>query len=363
MQKNNFVLHEHTRGDNSHLDIRFEIENGLMGFTLDSDSLKLSNDASESNKILAAIKPIQPKEWLTVSGEIEPGNAGASKQNPTRFKILDTGAYELGVREEDILEVFMHGKRFDGRFLFEKLSLEKENNLKDKKAWFMWKPINQIPYVLGRKEFNVDHSALSAEWQEKIPAELKWWGKNWNKERIKNAIETARLIFQKRNMLTNNLHFSLHEKTTEKIKRYVLRLSNGIYYELDSNPLDKKAEINGIKKTFSDIGNSMNEKNNLLDKGIIDDIDSKSSFMRLKFTGTKLRGIWEAKKNNDFWMFSAASLQKPTPKIKNVELTEQQKAMILYRSKENNLSLSGIADEVGCSKASVIYHQRKMGLR
>ncbi len=54
----------------------------------------------------------------------------------------------------------------------------------------------------------------------------------------------------------------------------------------------------------------------------------------------------------------------PKPVKPYIQLTDPQKALIMYRTKvSTEMSLSTIASEVGCSKPAVIYWQNKLGLR
>ena len=119
-----FVLQEHIRGKSSHLDLRLEVNSHLIGFTLDDpgrvgDPLRFKNDAeySSAHKVLCQIKSRQPKDWLKVEGEIEPGKVGATKELPAKFKILDSGTYEMGAQKPYLLEVFLKGSTYKGRFI------------------------------------------------------------------------------------------------------------------------------------------------------------------------------------------------------------------------------------------------------
>ncbi len=275
-----FVIQEHVRGKSAHMDIRFVVNNHLIGFTLDDpgrvgDPLRFSNDAEKSsaNKVLAQPKSRQPKDWLKVKGEIEPGKIGAAKNLPARFTIVDKGMYEMGAQKTNFLEVWLKGNKYNGRFIFRKLPRPSDTERARKKpfVWFVWKPIKQRPYVLSNRGINDEYvpqkgrSALPKVWEDKIPNELKWWEKNWTGDRAIAAIKSIRQIFLKRNILSRE--------------------------KLDS------------QKTH-----------------------------------------------------------KPSGKLKDIELTDQQKADIGILSKKD-FSLSNIARLVGCSKGTVVYHQKKQGLR
>ena len=401
-----FVLQEHIRGKSSHLDIRFGVNDHLIGFTLDDpgrvgDPLRFRDDAeySSKHKVLAQMKSRRPKEWLKTQGVIGPGEVGATKFLPAKFKILDKGMYEMGAQKAFLLEVFLKGSKYKGRFIFRKLPKRaewKEKAGKKPFVWFAWKPIDQTPYVLSsraiRKEFvpPKGRSALPKEWEDKIPSVLRWWEKNWQGERALTTLKSIRQIFLKRNILTlEKLNFTLQRRwwKGQKVIRDVpvenwwLKFSNGIYFEMDANPLSQKKGINAIKKTFTDIKKSMDFEGEIppgkpgnpnkkipahieiLDKGKMETIATSERFNSFKFFGSKLKGFWIAKAANGAWVFETSQAAPKPKKLSSIELTELQIGSIYKRTKEGNLSLQKISDDVGCSRESVIVWQRKMGLR
>ncbi len=396
-----FVIQEHQRGRSSHLDFRLEMDNHLIGFTLDDPGkvgvpLRFRNDEeySSKNKILSQLKNRQPNEWLSIKGLINPGEAGAAKNIPTRFKLLDKGTYELGTQKLHLLEVFLKGSRYKGRFLFEKLPRREELKEKAGKkalAWFVRKPIVQVPYVLSSRAIKLNwvppkgRSALPSEWEEKIPKELRWWEKNWEGRRATASIESIRQIFLKRNILTlERLKFKLQrlswegQKTPEK---WWLKFSNGIYYILDANPQVKKEGINAVKKIYAGtkfwnlekgevrpemLGNpnKMVDTNiETLEKGTLDQIESTERFSSFRFFGKKFKGFWTAKSTNESLVFESSQANTKHGLSKNNNLSEWQLGSIYYLSRNNRLSLQDVANNVGCSKESVIYWQKKLGFR
>jgi len=210
--KNRFVLHEHQRGISSHLDFRFEINNHLIGFTL-NDPIKIGNQLNfcndKNSKIIAELKYKHPLEWLSVEGSIERGEIGATKQLPVRFKILDQGDYEIGTQKENMFEVFLLGKKYQGRIIFKKMlntdKLKIAGN--DNKTWKVWKPMDQSPYVLSNESISekwipqTGRSTMSKDWEEKIPMELRWWENQWTEKKILETIKSIRKLLIKRNIL------------------------------------------------------------------------------------------------------------------------------------------------------------------
>jgi len=399
-----FVIQEHIRGKSSHLDFRLEVNNHLIGFTLDDpgrvgDPLRFRNDAeySSKHKVLCQTKARQPKEWLKVQGTIAPGEVGATKFLPAKFKIIDKGTYEMGTQKPYLLEVFLNGKIYKGRLLFGKLPRRagwEEKAGKKPFVWFAWKPIDQTPYVLSsrsiKKEFvpPKGRSALSSEWENKIPSELRWWEKNWTGERALNVIKSIRKLFLKRNILSlDKLKFTLQRvwwKGQEVIRKmpvekWWLKFSNGIYFVLDANPQIQKKGINAIKKTYQNVDKWMNFEGEIppgkpgnpnkkipahveiLEKGTVDQIETSERFLSFRFYGKKLSGFWIAKSADSTWVFETS---QPGAKPKKLhKLSPWQIGSIYYLSHDKTLLTSDISENVGCSKEAVKYWQRKLGLR
>ncbi len=180
----------------------------------------------------------------------------------------------MGAQKPHLLEVFLSGSTYKGRFIFRKLPRKQEHERAGKQpfVWFGWKPIDQTPYVLSSRAILLKwtppkgRSALPKEWEEKIPDELRWWEKNWTGEKAVAVIASIRKLFLKRNILS------------------------------------------------------------------LEKLDSKE-------------------------------IPKPSGKLKDIDLTDEQKGLIIYKSKFSSASLSEIAAEVGCSKQSVVYWQKKVGMR
>lgn len=378
----------------------------LIGFTLDDpgkvgDPLRFRNDAeySSAHKVLAQTKARQPKEWLKTEGVIEPGEVGATKFLPAKFKILDKGMYEMGAQKTNFLETFLNGSLFKGRFIFRKLPRREEHEKAGKQpfVWFAWKPINQSPYVISQRAISLGwippkgRSAMPKEWEDKVPPELKWWEKNWEGQKAAASIKEIRKLFLKRDILTlESAKFVLQRRWWKgqkvirdmPVENWWLKLSNGMFYELDSNPLVQKKGINSIKKILENIDKEMKFEGEIppgkpgnpnkkipahveiLDKGSVEIIESTDKFMSFRLAGTKLKGFWIAKKSDGAWIIETSQAAPKPVKLKDIDLTDQQKAMIMFKTKfSSDLSLADIARVVGCSKQSVVYWQNKAGMR
>jgi len=390
-----FVIQEHIRGKSSHLDFRLAVNNHLIGFTLDDpgrvgDSLRFSNDPefSTTHKVLVQAKARQPKEWLKTAGDIEPGAVGATKFLPARFKILDKGTYEMGSQKVNFLEVWLKGKKYNGRFVFRKLPRPSDTEKAGKKpfVWFTWKPIKQTPYVLSRRAINEGfvppkgRSALPKEWEDKISSEFRWWEKNWTGSKAIKTITEIRKIFLKRDILQlSQLSYTLQKKwwKGQKVIRdipivhYALNFSNGISFDIDSDPLISSI-VNGVKKTITDkemnfsgqipAGSKGNPNKKIpltvemLDKGKVEEIESTDNFISWKFSGSKLKGFWIGKTKDGGWVIQRSQEAPKPKKLQSIPLSNIQKTIIEILSNRDDFSLSDIATVVGCSKSSVIYH-------
>jgi len=247
-----FVLQEHIRGKYSHLDIRLEVNEHLIGFTLDDPGrigtpLTFRNNAefSSKHKVLCQLKSRQPKEWLTIEGEIDPGKVGATKHLPAKFKILDSGTYEMGTQKLNFLEVFLSGKTYKGRFVFKKLPRKPEYEKAGKIpfVWFAWKPIDQTPYILSSRSINKSfvppkgRSAMNSDWEAKVPNELKWWEKNWEGSKALIILKEIRKMLLKRNILYGD---NVAQETKKPKKLQHIPLSNEQIGIITRSSLDKK---------------------------------------------------------------------------------------------------------------------------
>jgi hypothetical protein len=399
-----FVIQHHVRGKSVHTDIRFEVNDHLIGLTLDdpgsiSNKPKLNNDSkfSSSNKILAQFKSRQPKEWLDFSGEIPPGEVGATKYLPAKFIIIDSGEYEMGAQKTNLLEVFLHGKKFNGRFIasYIPLSAKWEKAGKNPLVWFFWKPIDQNPYVLSQRGISKnyippkDYSALPKAIEEKIPKELRWFEKGYTGEKASEMILEIRKLFLKRNILSAELRsaqFVLQKRSWQG--RKIIRDTPTVFFDLrwesgdgldclilDSNPLESSEEINGVRERVNkkwldfsgeippgEKGNpnkSINAKVDIIDKGRVN-IEDSEDVISFRFHGSKLKGFWSAKNSDGRWIFQRSNL----PKANSGDLIDELKIKkILEMSNNPEYSLKNIADEIGCSKSTIRYHIAKLGVK
>ncbi len=347
-----FVIQEHITDELSHLDMRFAVNDHLISFTLDGS--KITNDAEESsnNKILVYSKGRQHLDWLELNGKLS---------DVVEYNKIDSGLYEMGTQTSELFEVFLQGSLMKGRFIFrKKVPSNLEKDMPKSLVWHAWKPIQQRPFVLSRKSIadkfvpKKGTSAMSKEWEGKIPTALQWWSKNWTGSQALTAIKEARKILLKRNILTlEQLDFTLQKHPSS----WILHMPSMIL-ELDANPIDKNSPIKAMKRSPS-----IELHGQVIDKGKVNPIESTDNLISLKFSGNKLRGYWTLKKKDSDWILERHKEDIIPKKIANIQLTDVQKHQISTLSKLKFVEISDISRVVGCSKSTVMYHQRKEGFR
>lgn len=122
-----FVLQHHQIGEGVHADLRLELPDFLMGWSLFADPGKLKDWLAGLQYLQATVKPIQPKPWLDVGKEgpeaFEPGEVGGRVHVGGKMWAVDWGDYEFGVQRKDLHEYFFHGVKgvLKGRVVFRAL--------------------------------------------------------------------------------------------------------------------------------------------------------------------------------------------------------------------------------------------------
>lgn len=172
-----YVAQYHTRGNSTHIDLRFEANDHLVGWTLNTPGVPEGSGKSQAEyqhtkedkfleprnpseqkdyQILAERKLIQPKVWLTVKGRIEAGGIGATKYKPANFEIISTGRVRFGTQKHDFHEYFLdpddkwnQEKTLKGRWLVSYIPRPQHYQRagEGKFMWAVFKPNDQRPYV------------------------------------------------------------------------------------------------------------------------------------------------------------------------------------------------------------------------
>lgn len=130
-----------------HGDLRLEGDEGLFGFAVflgrAQDNKVVGGDKffdlKEKQNLRLSPKLLQPKQWLTVQGPVEPGGSGSTSNKWSRFFIMDKGTYEIGVCTQNSLEIFLDGQHLKGRYLIIRPRLTGE------RVWLIDKPQTQTP--------------------------------------------------------------------------------------------------------------------------------------------------------------------------------------------------------------------------
>ena len=431
-RKLRFVYQHHWRGKSLHGDMRFELPDrkALEGYTLavqaagetkepidtfekakaedkrDIYKIDYKTGKPEEQKILIFTKANQPLVWLEQEGatkETEPGappQPGATRFFPGVFNILDKGYYEPGADKPFFKEYFIDGRIFKGRYVFRKLPSTR--NMKDTGKepfmWFFWKPEEQTPYILStrairKQDFPLDKSWLPAEWENKIPKELQWWGKDLPRKEVTEIIKEARKHLMKEKQLTESLqagkkfildrHWWKGPKVIRDIpvEHWDLRFSDGFEFTLDKNPIYDPKDINAIKRKQYDIDDAFvikenreikpGEKGNpnkkisafvdTLDNGSIEIIASSENFMSVDFRGKHIKGffIFKRQDKSEQWLMTKGKL----PQAMSIMLGDFEIEQIQDLSDPQlKNSRSDIARIVGCSNTAVYTWQKRSGL-
>lgn len=161
-----YVAQHHIRGDSVHTDLRIEVNDHLIGWTLDTpgsvsnpkhdkflDPLSPSQGVDYQN--LVERKLIQPKVWLTVKGTIPAGGIGATKYKEAEIKVVSSGRIKFGVQKHDFHEYFLYPdqkwnqSKIQGRWIAALIPrpTHYERAGEGKNMWAMWRLNDQRPYV------------------------------------------------------------------------------------------------------------------------------------------------------------------------------------------------------------------------
>ena len=184
-----FVFHLHWRGlsedeidktheellrtnHSVHGDLRLEGNQGLWGFTVFEG--RTADIRRAGGERLSAIKPndalqgtfklMQPKAWLKVGVRkpfvSEPSEVGATSRKYAKFFVYDRGTYDLGVARAHSFEIFLRGKKLNGRYVI------RYARFGNRRAWTITKPKEQRPLADRVKK-------------EDLIKELKRKGQKW----------------------------------------------------------------------------------------------------------------------------------------------------------------------------------------
>jgi len=144
--------------------------------------VKFKPDMDPTKHVFAFFKAKQPLAWMEMYNKVVPAGTGpgASKEEEGVFVLVDEGMAYPGAKRPYFEELFLHGKKFKGRFVSRQLETPKEweeaEALKGALHWEAWMSKDQTPYILSRRArvkkdlVPPDNmSWLPPDWEDKIP--------------------------------------------------------------------------------------------------------------------------------------------------------------------------------------------------
>ena len=190
------VIQRHCIGKACHYDIRFKVDDHLIGWSIVGFNLDQNPDIDtlEVNKrYRAETKAVQPTVWLFKKRKIgdewefEPGTVGAGVEAPGTMKILDRFQVVFGAQKPYFHEYFIKGtRRFKDwtRITFTAISakrIDPETKLpvgETERLWTFMIPKDQKPYALTKRAME------EKKWKPPegiVPFPEEWAKKNWPK--------------------------------------------------------------------------------------------------------------------------------------------------------------------------------------
>ena len=357
-EKFRFVAQHHWRGKSVHTDMRFEMNGHLLGFTLAdafegkvTEPVETPKQAADMEKrseiwkvdwstgapkkrgeavekIWCDMKAKQPKGWLDIKGVVPPGEIGATREFPGVFHVIDKGQVEHGAIKPYFVEMFLHGKKLKGRYIFRKLAREEGIKIgKELWYWLYWKPIDQEPYVLSARAIKLEWlpdegSAMPEEWERRIPPEFQFW-KFKGKEALEKRRLAAKYLKEKRTsrklaaqkyLLTRRHWKGQFVVRGMPVEDWHLRFDE-FRFHLDRDPSWKGLEraINAIQFTGREAFFVSGEKApktdanpnlkipafvEVIDEGQFEWIEKQPLFLHVKFLTGKLKGTWSFRRSD-----------------------------------------------------------------
>jgi hypothetical protein len=173
---NKFVLQEHGWGKKIHWDMRFGSPKAdkMWGWTCFS---KPDNEVG-GRKTRCLEKKYHDTKWMDIDKKkIKPGEEGNPTKNLEAWMTkIDEGTYEYIRRKPGFLEVILHGKKYNGRWIWREVELKEkmsasmlaehkidgdEVGVKSEKVWLMWKPKEQeVKKPIKKLEYSLKDGIL-----------------------------------------------------------------------------------------------------------------------------------------------------------------------------------------------------------
>jgi len=154
----------------------------------------LSNPLKKFNLGRKAPEPI---EWLTYSGMVQPGEIGATKNEPGFLYIIDSFEVQFGAQKSYFHCYFCDGKIFNGRLVFRLLKNREEWKRTDE-GLMTWMAFNALksptPYVLSTRAVKKQWvpptgvSALPRNIRAEIPEKFQYWKAKDNRRQVRDEL-------------------------------------------------------------------------------------------------------------------------------------------------------------------------------
>jgi hypothetical protein len=222
-------LQYHFRGKSVHVDLRFQVTDYLVGWTLavqiagavpDVSTVEEARriaDAFDANgsrynkpivapaKVYASPKSREPLEWLDIKGAVyEPGSVGATRFEEGVIVEVDRPKVEWGLQKPYSHEYFLTGgKHVNGILFFRMLQGGREEGgvPAGETFWTAFVSKEALPSVLNRRAVETKSmppdgkSGLPATLESAVPAEFRYWTKKGEEARkVRDALVDARVF-------------------------------------------------------------------------------------------------------------------------------------------------------------------------
>jgi len=188
------VIERHDIGRSSHYDIRFSVDDHLVGFAIvgfNTDNPPTMDKLVPGKGFRAETKAIQPKQWLFKNlkiGEVftfKPGEVGAGEEAEGHMRVLDRLKVKFGALKPYYLEYFVKGNTWKDwtRLVFRAIKVQKIDPKtkrptgKSERMWRFMVAKDKTPYAISR--------GIKKGWKPPkgiVPFPEEWAKKNFPKE-------------------------------------------------------------------------------------------------------------------------------------------------------------------------------------
>lgn len=253
------IFQYHFRGKSLHGDLRFKVNNHLVGWTLSLQrpgAVKEAVDTVEQArrlartygvegdriakpilapaKILATPKDRHPVVWLGIDGKVfEEGEEGASENERGVIVAVDKPSVEFGLQKPSSHEYFFtKGKQLNG-IMFFRLLTGRAGGTADEPFWTAFLSKEFLPSVLNRRAVETKSmppdglSAIPISLERTIPREFQYWkAKDAEARKIRDALVESKFLTEKNIKMVNGefrrivqkFYLSGSEAKVEKIR-------------------------------------------------------------------------------------------------------------------------------------------------